>query len=209
MIPVLIVEDHPLVAEGLKSILSGSDEFLIHGLANNGIMFNALFETFDSGVVLMDIRLPDTTGIELCKTIKKTRKPVKVIALTTFNQQFLIKEMLEAGAISYLLKNATPDEIREAIRKASLNQSSFSKPVKQQICQLNDKTIVLSKREIEVLCHIAKGLTNCQIAEKLFISQLTVDSHRKNLLLKTGSKNSAALIKFAVDEGYVDCKDGH
>lgn len=206
MIPILIVEDHPLVAEGLKSILSGSDEFSIHGLATNGVDFNTIFKTFDKGVVLMDIRLPDTTGIELCKIIKTSKKQVQVIGLTTFNQQFLIKEMLNAGAISYLLKNATPDEIRDAIRKAWINQPTFSKPVKQQISELSYTSLVLSKREIEVLCLIAQGLTNSQIAEKLFISQLTVDSHRKNLLLKTGSKNGAALIKFAVDQGYVENK---
>lgn len=204
MIPILIVEDHPLVAEGLKSILSNSDEFSIHGLAGDGSGFTSLFRTFESGVVLMDIRLPDTNGIELCKIIKASKKKVRVIALTTFNQQFLIKEMLNAGALSYLLKNAAPDEIREAIRKAWRNQSTFSRPVKQQINQLTDKSIVLSKREIEVLSLIAQGLTNSQIAEKLFISHLTVDSHRKNLLLKTGSKNSAALTKFAVDQGYVE-----
>lgn len=206
MIPVLIVEDHPLVAEGLKSILKSSDEFSIHGLANNGSSFMSLFRTFETGVVLMDIRLPDTNGIELCKIIKSSKKKVQVIALTTFNQQFLIKEILEAGALSYLLKNATPDEIREAIRKAWRNQPTFSRPVKQQINQLHNRSVVLSKREIEVLCLIAQGLTNSQIAEKLFISTLTVDSHRKNLLLKTGSKNSAALIKFAVDQGYVENK---
>ncbi len=207
MIPVLIVEDHPLVAEGLKSILSNSSEFAIHGLAVNGAAFKQLFETFKTGVILMDIRLPDTSGIELCKHAVASGKPIKVIALTTFNQQYLIKEMLDAGAISYLLKNATPDEIREAIRLAGQNQPMFSKLVKQQINQLSDKAIVLSKREIEVLCLIAQGLTNTEIAEKLFISQLTVDSHRKNLLLKTGSKNSAALIKFAVDEGYVKSRN--
>jgi len=207
MIPVLIVEDHPLVAEGLKSILSNSDEFAIHGLAVNGAVFKQLFETFKTGVILMDIRLPDTSGIELCRHAVASGRPIKVIALTTFNQQYLIKEMLDAGAISYLLKNATPDEIREAIRLAWQNQPMFSKLVKQQINQLSDKTIVLSKREIEVLCLIAQGLTNTEIAEKLFISQLTVDSHRKNLLLKTGSKNSAALIKFAVDEGYVKSRN--
>ncbi len=207
MIPVLIVEDHPLVAEGLKSILSNSAEFAIHGLAVNGAAFKQQFETFKTGVILMDIRLPDTSGIELCKHAVASGKPIKVIALTTFNQQYLIKEMLDAGAISYLLKNATPDEIREAIRLAGQNQSMFSKLVKQQINQLSDKTIVLSKREIEVLCLIAQGLTNIEIADKLFISQLTVDSHRKNLLLKTGSKNSAALIKFAVDEGYVKSRN--
>jgi DNA-binding NarL/FixJ family response regulator len=204
MIPVLIVEDHPLVAEGLKSILSCSDEFNLHGHANSGAGFLNLYKSFETGVVLMDIRLPDTNGIELCKIIKASNKPVQVIALTTFNQQFLIKEMLDAGALSYLLKNATPDEIREAIRKAWRKQPTFSKPVKEQISQLNNRSIVLSKREVEVLCLIAEGLTNNQIAEKLFISHLTVDSHRKNLLLKTGSKNSAALIKFAVDQGYVE-----
>lgn len=208
MIPVLIVEDHPLVAEGLKSILSSSNEFSIHGLAINGADFVTLFNTFNTGVVLLDIRLPDTNGIELCKMIKRSKKQVQVIALTTFNQQFLIKEMLQAGALSYLLKNATPDEIREAIRKAWRNQPTFSKPVKMQISQLSDRSIVLSKREVEVLCLIAQGLTNPQIADKLFISHLTVDSHRKNLLLKTGSKNSAALIKFAVDQGYVENKVG-
>jgi len=206
MIPVLIVEDHPLVAEGLKSILSDTDEFSIHGLASCGAGFDSLFRTFEAGVVLMDIRLPDTNGIELCKKIKASKKPVQVIALTTFNQQFLIKEMLKAGALSYLLKNAEPDDIRDAIRKAWRNQASFSRPVKQQINRLSDRSIVLTKREVEVLCLIAEGLTNSQIAEKLFISQLTVDSHRKNLLLKTGSKNSAALIKFAVDQGYVENK---
>ncbi len=203
MIPVLIVEDHPLVTEGLINIINKSDRLTLRGVAMNGKDCIKFLEDFTSGVILMDIKLPDMNGTELCKSVLAKNSHLKVVALTTYNQQYYINTMLENGAIGYVLKNAEPTEIIEAILCASENKKYLSKDVLKQIRKQEQKAIFLSKREIEVLQLIAEGMTNQQIAGQLCISPLTVDSHRKNLILKTGTKNTASLIKFAVEEGYV------
>ncbi|MFW5656479.1 MAG: response regulator [Bacteroidota bacterium] len=204
MIPVMIVEDHPLVTEGLINVINKAEGLELKGIAMKGRDCISLLPDFQQGVILMDIKLPDISGIELCKEVKKRNKALKIVALTTYNQQYYVNSMIENGALGYVLKNAEPHEIIEAILCASENKHFFSKEVMKQIRHQEQHAIYLSKREIEVLKLIAEGLTNSQIAEKLFVSPLTIDSHRKNLILKTGTKNTASLIKFAVEEGYIE-----
>jgi DNA-binding NarL/FixJ family response regulator len=204
MINVLIVEDHPLVIEGLKRILEADGQINIFGVASNEKTFRNLFATFEEGVILLDIKLPDCNGIELCKQIRGKSKNIQVVVLTTFAQEYYVRSMLENGAISYILKDAPPSEIINAVYKASEGLSSFSKSIERSMNSSKEQGVFLSKREIQVIQLIAEGLTNNEIGEKLFLSPLTIDSHRKNLILKLGVKNTAALVKAASEGGWLD-----
>lgn len=204
MIPLLIVEDHPLVIEGLKRIFEADENIDLQGVASTETAFKTLFSSFDNGVVLMDIKLKDCCGIELCKMINQNKKQVKVIALTTYSQDYYIRSMLDSGAISYLLKDSSPEVIKNTVYAAAKGISTYSQVVENYMNTPKEQTIILSKREHEVLKLIAEGLTNQQVAEKLFLSPLTIDSHRKNMILKFGVQNTASLINMAAQNGWLD-----
>ena len=204
MVPLMIVEDHPLVIEGLKRVFGADQNIEIHGVASTETEFRTLFSSFNSGVVLLDIKLKDCCGIELCKSIKESKKAVKVVALTTYAQDYYIKSMLDNGAISYLLKDSSPESIINAVYCAAEGISKHSQIIENYINTPKEQSVVLSKREIEVLKLIAEGFTNLQVAEKLFLSPLTIDSHRKNMILKFGVQNTASLIKVAAQGGWLD-----
>jgi len=204
MIQVMIVEDHPLVIEGLKRILEADELIEIHGVASCESEFRTLFSSFSKGVVLLDIKLKDCCGIQLSKEIKESKKDVKVVALTTFSQDYYVRSMLDNGAISYLLKDSPPDAIINAIYCADEGISKHSQVVENYINTPKEQAVFLSKRELQVLKLIAEGYTNQQVADKLFLSPLTIDSHRKNMILKFGVQNTASLIKVAADGGWLD-----
>jgi DNA-binding NarL/FixJ family response regulator len=154
----------------------------------------------------MDISLPDINGIDLCKTIKKKYPGVIVLALSTFNQGTYIRKMMENGASGYLLKNSGKKEIIDALKTVYSGKAYLSFDAGKALLSDNEEQNnlpALTKREKEVLTFIAEGLTNLQIAEKLFISIDTVDSHRKNLHTKLNVKNTAMLIRFAVENKLV------
>ncbi len=202
---ILMIEDHQVVAEGISAMLS--EMAYVEDVAqvtegNIGIKF--LKQNPDTDIVLLDINLPDGNGIEFCATIRQEFPEVGIIALSTFNQAGIIHKMLENGADSYLLKNTSSDELIETIEMVSSGKKflppSIRKILSDQVVTTS-KTPVFTKREKEVLALIAEGLTNQEIADKLFISQLTVISHRKSLLEKTESKNTAQLIKYCFEFG--------
>lgn len=202
MIKVYIVDDHAVVIEGIYSLLQKEKSIEIAGYASNAENCLQYFTNHTADVILMDISLPDISGVDLCRMIKKSYPGIMVLALSTFNQGTYIRKMIESGASGYLLKNAGRQEIIEAIKIVVKGKTYLSfdagKALKSDTQQQN--TIpALTKREKEVLIHIAEGLTNAQISEKLFISIDTVDSHRKNLHTKLNVKNTAMLIRFAVE----------
>ena len=202
---ILMIEDHQVVAQGISTMLNELNyvekvEQVSEG--NAGIEF--LEQNPDTDIVLLDINLPDGNGIEFCASIRQQFPEVGIIALSTFNQAGIINKMLENGADSYLLKNTSSEELIEAIEKVSSGKKYLTPEIKEILnntSSTNSKTPVLTKREKEVLVLIAEGLTNQEIADKLFISQLTVISHRKSLLEKTESKNTAQLIKYCFEFG--------
>ena len=202
MIKVYIVEDHSVVVEGIYSLLQNENGIEIVGNACNAAECLQYFTTHVADIILMDIGLPDMSGIDLCALIKKRYPGIMVIALSTFNQGSYINKMMQAGASGYLLKNTGKAELLEAIKTAAAGKTYLSFEVGKEM-QLNKeipKNIpLLTKREKEILQLIAEGLTNNQIAEKLFISIDTVDTHRKNLHNKLNVKNTATLIRFAVE----------
>lgn len=202
MTRVFIVDDHAVVIEGIYSLLQKEKDVEMAGYATNAANCLQYFTSHTADVILMDISLPDMNGVDLCCTIKKKYPAIMVLALSTFNQGSYIRKMMESGASGYLLKNAGRLEIIEAITLVTKGKTYLSFDAGQALkcdTELQNKIPLLTKREKEVLLHIAEGLTNTQIAGKLFISIDTVDSHRKNLHAKLNVKNTAMLVRFAVE----------
>jgi DNA-binding NarL/FixJ family response regulator len=200
MIKVLITDDHLLVIEGIKALLKGHEQIEVTGHAHDGYTAIKFLKEHETDVILLDINLPDLSGIDLCIKIKEEFPHIKVLALSTFKERTYITRIIEAGASGYLLKNVNREELMEAIEMVYEGKMYLNKEIAQVITSYAKLTIpVLTTREKEVLTCIADGLTNQQTAEKLFLSPLTVDSHRKNLLTKFQVKNTASLIRFAVE----------
>jgi DNA-binding NarL/FixJ family response regulator len=202
MIKVYIVDDHSVVIEGIKSVLQNDDSIEVVGFATTSEKCLQFFEMHTAHVILMDISLPDIDGIELCKLITQKHTQIKVLGLSTFEQGTYIRKMMENGANGYLLKNSGKQEIIEAIKTVYSGGIYLCFEAGRALKQANEeqnKFPSLTKREKEVLLKISEGFTNLQISEMLFISIDTVDSHRKNLHTKLNVKNTAMLIKFAIE----------
>lgn len=204
-INVLVADDHPMVLEGMRSMLAEIDFVAVTGLAQNAYQAIELIKANPPDIVITDINMPEISGIELTAKIRKEYPFIKVIAMSTFNERSYISQMVQQGASGYLLKSASKEEIEEAILTVSTGKLYMSLDLEmgKQEQQEMKKVPVLTSREKEVLSLIAEGLTNTQIAEKLFVSPYTVDSHRKNLLTKFEVNNTAGLIKLAAKNGLV------
>lgn len=194
---VFSVDDHYMVIEGIRSLLQNekSIEWLGHASSADSCM--AFLRQQLPDVILMDISLPDKSGIDLCKEVKDRYPSVFIIGLSTFNQQSFIQKMMDNGASGYVLKNATQDELMEAIGTVVKGKIYLNDEVSHTLRKDDVGKIILTRREKEVLELIAEGLTNAEIAGKLFISVTTVDTHRKNLLAKFDVRNTASLIRSA------------
>jgi len=203
MIKLFIIEDHPLVVEGFKTLFENHQDFFLCGVADNAENALLLLQGSNPDVILLDIMLPDMSGLELIEIIHTHYPKSKILVVSTFSQRYYVETMLEKGAKGYLLKNASSEEIIEAIQAVYADEIFLSKEIFDNLKKNSTQPISLSRREIEVLKLIAAGLTNKEIAEKLFISPLTVDSHRKNLITKLDVRNTASLIKKAADDGYI------
>lgn len=203
MIKLFIIEDHPLVVEGFKTLFENHQDFFLCGVADNAEKALLLLQGSNPDVILLDIMLPDMSGLELIEIIHTHYPKSKILVVSTFSQRYYVETMLEKGAKGYLLKNASSEEIIEAIQAVYADEIFLSKEIFDNLKKNATQPISLSRREIEVLKLIAAGLTNKEIAEKLFISPLTVDSHRKNLITKLDVRNTASLIKKAADDGYI------
>jgi len=206
MIDVLIVEDHPVVVEGLKKLLLESGLAKLCVTASSGKECLTYLKNYSPDIVLLDINLPDINGIDLCKTMKMDYPTLKILAISSFSQRSYIVRMMENGALGYVLKNSSEDEILSAINDVVKGKKHLGYEVNEILNKQknNDKSPLLSRRETEVLQFIADGFTNLEIANKMFISPLTVDSHRKNLLMKLNARNTAALIKIAICKGLIN-----
>lgn len=198
-IKVFITDDHYMIVEGIRSLLQAHKNIEWTGHAMNAASCLAFLQNQPVDVLLLDINLPDKSGIDLCKEIKAKHPAIHIIGLTSFNQLSYIEKMMNNGASGYLLKNATQEELIEAIETVMKGQLFLSNEVASIMEKAGDSKIpVITRREKEVLGLIADGLTNHEIADKLFISTTTVDTHRKSLLTKFEVKNTAVLIRLAM-----------
>jgi DNA-binding NarL/FixJ family response regulator len=198
-IKIFIVDDHYMVIEGIRSLLQLEKNIEWMGHATNAASCLAFLNNQQPDVILMDVNLPDKNGIDLCAEVHKQYPAVFIIGLSTFNQQSFIQRMLGNGASGYVLKNASQEELMEGIQTVVQGKQYLSHEAAGAIHNSNNKIPVLTRREKEVLELIAEGMTNQEIADKLFVAVHTINTHRKNLLLKFDAKNVAMLVKQAVD----------
>ncbi len=206
MVKILLVDDHSMVLEGMKAILSQIPDVEVIATASNAFKaIEMLRRSPEINLVFSDINLPDISGIELCTKIKKEFTQVHVIGLSTFNQRSFVSQMIANGASGYLVKSADLEEITEAISQVMAGKMYFSSDISNNnLNQINtEEAPTLTRREKEILLLISEGKTNNEIAEKLYISHYTVDTHRKNLLLKFEVNNTAQLVKKAGGFGLV------
>lgn len=203
MIRVFITDDHPVVIEGIHSLLQYEKDMEWAGQAMNAQSCLGFFVHNTADVVLMDISMPGMDGVELCAIMKEKYPGVFILGLSTFNQGLYIKKMMENGASGYILKNSSREELVKAIHTVHTGGIYFSgeagEALKEYQRSSQQELPALTSREKEVLELIAQGYTNPQIAEKIFLSSFTVDSHRKNLLAKLNVRNTASLIRLAVE----------
>jgi DNA-binding NarL/FixJ family response regulator len=203
-IKICIVDDHPIVVEGLRTLLNTVDGFQV-------VLCTTCGETLLSGlkqqdqlpdVILMDINLPDISGIELCKQIRDLYRHISVIGISMHNEISFITNMLNAGASGYLLKNADKEELISAIQTVLNHKKYLSREVLSLLAEakLNESaTPNLTQREKEIIRLLAEGFTTSKISKSLFISELTVETHRKNILRKFNVNNTTSMLKIAKD----------
>lgn len=207
MIKVALTDDHPLLLEGLKNILSQHEDFSVIGCySSSNELFTGL-ETQFLDVLLLDINLADGNSIDLIKPIIKKYPAIRIIMLSVHNEYAVINSALEEGAMGYIQKNAAIEEIVLGIQTISTGKKFLCSQTKS-IVEKKNKTGLnavpkLTRREKEVLIEASSGLTTIQIADKLFISPHTVESHRKNLIVKFKTTNLSTVIKLAIEYGLV------
>jgi DNA-binding NarL/FixJ family response regulator len=214
-IKLLVADDHPIFLEGIAALISSIPHFELLGVANNGQELIKKIEKTQPNVILLDINMPEMDGIETLKYIKDKFPQSKVIMLTMFNEARMIREALEAGAKGYILKNINREDLITAIETVNGGKPFLDAAVQEKMIEsiahpnANDNIIsdelleTITQREMEILQLIAQGLTSHDIAEKLFISKNTVETHRKNLLTKLNVKNTAGLLQIAFKKGIV------
>lgn len=200
-VKVFIVDDHYMVIEGIRALLQDQKDIVLMGHASNADSCLTFIQNGLPDVILMDISMPGKSGIDLCKEVRERYPSVFVIGLSTFNQFTYVDDMIRNGASGYLLKNATKQEITEAIHTVVKGKMYMSDEAANTLKNATpQESPVLTRRENEILRLIAEGFANPQIAEKLFLSISTVDTHRKSLMRKLNIKNTALLVRYAIDQ---------
>jgi len=200
---IFVVDDHYMVIEGIRSLLQNEKTLDWMGHATNAESCLSFLRLHEPDVILMDVNLPDKSGIDLCKEVKQLYPSVAVLGLSTFNQQAIIRNMMDNGASGYVLKNAAKEELLEAINTVIKGKVYYSFEAISSLRKAEPHQLLITRREKEVLLLIADGLTNAEISEKLFISIPTVNTHRKSLLEKFEVKNTAMLIGKATKLGLI------
>jgi two-component system response regulator NreC len=213
---IIITDDHQLILDGLRSIITGESDLQLLAEANNGQQALSLCESLQPDLVLMDIDMPVMNGLEATTQIKKKFPSVRVMVLTMHDEAALVKRIMEIGADGYMLKNADQEELLSAIRKVAGGEKHYSEKVlnalkegktdsSQFSLRPTDAVLLstLTEREVEILRLLAEGLSNKEIGDKIFISHRTVDTHRTNLMKKLDVHNVAGLIRFAIRNGLI------
>lgn len=210
---LIVVDDHSIFLDGLSALLHEIQNISVKGLFTNGHEALNFIRDNKIDVVITDIDMPAMDGIELSKQIKGENKNVRIIVLTMHNDSSVISKLLEIGAEGYILKNTGKKELIKAIDAVMEGQSYFSDEVKMTYMESKIKgrktepTSIkyrLSKRELEIVKLISEELTTSEIAEKLFISDSTVETHRRNILSKLNVRNTAGLIKLVIQNNLID-----
>jgi DNA-binding NarL/FixJ family response regulator len=211
---IYIIDDHKLFVQGVISLLSDETDLEITGFSLSSLDFLAGVEKLDVDVFLMDINMPDITGIELTRKLKEIKPDARVLALTMYDDFEYVENMIKSGADGYILKTAGLEELSLAIKSVARGVKFFGNEIQEIVFNKiggkgvagvtgsnTEKQANLTKREIEIISLIAKEYTTQEIADKLFISTRTVETHRKNIISKTRVKSIIGLLKFAEQRG--------
>lgn len=212
VIKVLIVDDHPIVRNGLRRFLEIEDDIVIVGEAEDGISCIECVEKLKPDVVLLDLVMPRMEGIEAIRKIKEISAEIRIVVLTSYHQDAMVIPALKAGALSYLLKNSSPEDILEALRAAMKSEARLHPGIVNRlmhdICKTGRPFLdALTARELEILKLIAKGLSNRGISDKLTISEKTVKSHVSSILSKLYLSDRTQAAIFALQHGIVPIDD--
>ncbi len=209
-IKVFVVDDHELFRNGVIMVLNRIENTVVVGEAADGEEFLAKLNSIKPDIVFMDIKMPKMNGIDATIEALKRYPELKIIALTMFGEEDYLQRMINAGGYGFLLKNSSIEEIERAVNLVNQGKNCYSDELlgyftKKYIKRVgpDDDEVRLTRRELEVLDLVSKGLSNQEIADKLFISRRTVDGHKANLIQKTGSKNIVDLLVYAIKKGLV------
>jgi two-component system response regulator NreC len=210
---ILLADDHPMVRSGLIKLLEPYKEFVVVGEAGDGEEAVKLTKKLEPDIVIIDLSMPKLSGIEATKLIRKNNPTTKVLVLTMHDNEEYVYQIFKCGAGGYMLKNTGKDDLAAAIRAVAKGEHFFSPRVSEIMVNaylrkadareelpLSNEDIHLTNREREILLHIADGLNNAQIAEKLFISARTVETHRTNIMQKLDIHDAANLVRYALNK---------
>lgn len=215
MIKILIADDHAMFADGIASILKNENGLQVVGRCLDGPSTLEFLKDNTVDILLLDVNLPGMSGIDVCKEVTANFKDTRVLAISMFNEESFVTEILNNGAMGYILKNTGREELMKAIETVLSGKSYFSDDVTQTIMKglMKQRTASkktepelpkISRREKEVLQLIIKEHTTQEIADELFISLKTVESHRSNLLAKLNARNTAGLVRIAMEKNLLD-----
>lgn len=213
MLKILLVDDHQIMLDGIRALLAGDEQFRIAGEATRCTSALEMIPNINPDIIITDISLPEMNGIEFTKILKKDFPKIKVLALSMSGEEGMISEMLDAGISGYVLKNTGKQELKKALTKISSGEMYFSDEVAAEIMKAiyhkkkiknEEEKANLTLREMEIIRLIAKEYSNAKIAEELFISERTVETHRKNIFRKTQTRGVVGLLKYAMENKLLD-----
>ncbi len=211
MVHILLIDDHPLVTDGIKTMLATQEGIVVSAAAKTAKEALSILEQSTFEIILLDLSLPDMDGLALCSEIRKSNQSSKIIALTSTNETGIITQFLQRGGNGYLLKNMERQELIEAIEQVQLGKIYLCKGANEKILEqyrnvevATQQAPVLTRREKEILQLLNEGLTGPQIAKQLFLSPLTVETHRKNLMQKLNANNAQMLLKMARQQRLIE-----
>ncbi len=196
---IFIVDDHQMVIDGLQSLLQNIRTICIVGFSNNPLDVLDNLATIPTDILITDINMPQLNGIALTKLVKAKFKDIKIICLSMYSDDISVREMIDAGVSGYIFKNTGKQELLNAIETVAKGENYFSAEINGEVLNLdpNNTPERLTRREIGILKLIEREMNNKQIAEQLFISERTVETHRKNIFRKTDTQNVIGLLKYA------------
>ncbi|MDD5569695.1 MAG: response regulator transcription factor [Bacteroidales bacterium] len=204
---IFIVDDHELFRKGFAMVVNTFDNVELCGEASNGKEFLEIIGKVDADLVFMDIKMPEMNGIDATKAALEIKPGLKIVALSMFGEERYLQSMIEAGVVGFLLKDVQREELEIAIKLILDGKNYYSEELLSYFTKKyisNKQDIDISKRELEIMQLVAKGLTNQEISDKLYISLRTVEGHKTNLIQKTGSKNIVDLLIYAIKNNLIE-----
>lgn len=209
-IKVEIVDDHKIFVDGIQSLLENEKQIMLTGKSYSGKELMANLKQDQPDIILMDVNLPDIDGVELSKKVKDLYPAVQILALTMYNIRKFVFNMLEIGVNGYIIKNTGKEELIHAIEKVAAGDTYYSQEVKDLFFESGgkgsfDQTLPnLTSREKEILRMVAQEYTTPEIAGALFLTEDTIETHRKNIIQKLNVRNTAGMIKVAIENNLIE-----